>query len=202
MTPFTRLTGRAAPMPEDNVDTDIIVPARFLLITEKRGLGRCAFYERRYDSAGRPRPDFPLNDPRYAGTSILVTGANFGCGSSREHAPWALADLGIRAIIASSFGDIFAGNCIRNGILPVCLADIGPLMTDAFDGRPITVDLIDRAVLRHCGEIYPFVVDDGVREALLHGWDEIETILGRHRPAIAAFEAQQRGTQPWLWTNG
>ena len=202
MLPFTTLTALAAPMPEDNVDTDIIVPARFLLITEKKGLGRFAFYERRYDATNQPRPGFFLNDPAYKGAQILVAGANFGCGSSREHAPWALADLGFRVMVAPSFGDIFAGNCARNGIVCAAVADVAPLMDDAIEGRPLTVDLVGRVVVRASGETIAFPIDDGVREALLNGWDEVETILGRHGASIADFETRQAGVQPWLWSNG
>jgi 3-isopropylmalate dehydratase small subunit len=202
MEPFTRLTALAAPFPESNVDTDIIVPARFLLITEKKGLGRYAFYERRYDGEGRERPEFVLNQPRYAGARILVAGANFGCGSSREHAPWALADLGFRAIVAPSFGDIFAGNCVKNGMLPVTVGDVAPLLADAEQGRTLTIDLVERLVVRADGSATAFPVDDWARDALLNGWDEVETILGRHRDAIAGFEQRQQDAQPWLWTNG
>jgi 3-isopropylmalate dehydratase small subunit len=202
MRPLTRLTATAAPFPEDNVDTDIIVPARFLLITEKKGLGRYAFYERRHTADGQDRPDFFLNEPRYAGAQILIAGANFGCGSSREHAPWALADLGFRALIAPSFGDIFAGNCIKNGMLPIAIAEIAPFIADAEAGRPITIDLVARLVERADGTATPFAIDEGAREALLNGWDDIETILGRHGADIAQFEHRQQTTQPWLWTEG
>ena len=202
MEPFTTLTARAAPMAEDNVDTDIIVPARFLLITEKKGLGRYAFYERRYDEKNLPRADFVLNDPAYADARILVAGANFGCGSSREHAPWALADLGFRAIVAPSFGDIFAGNCAKNGIVCAVVADVAPLIEDARAGRPLTVDLVNRLVVRSTGEAITFPIDDGVREALINGWDEMTTILGRHGVAITQFEARQASAQPWLWSSG
>ena len=196
MEPFTTLTALAVPLPEDNVDTDIILPARFLLITEKKGLGAHAFHERRQD------PGFVLNQPRYQDARILVAGANFGCGSSREHAPWALADLGYRAIIAPSFGEIFAGNCVKNGMVQVVATDVAPFLAEAEAGRPLTVDLIDRRVVTAAGAATPFVIDDWAREALLNGWGEVETILGRHGDAITGFEARQRGAQPWLWSNG
>ena len=199
MTPFTRLTAIAAPMPEDNVDTDIIVPARFLLITEKQGLGRTAFYERRYDADGQPRPDFFLNQSRFAGAQILVAGENFGCGSSREHAPWALADLGFRAVLAPSFGEIFASNCVKNGMLCARVADTAPLLAEAEAGRPLTVDLTSREIVAG-NHVVPFAIDDGAREMLLNGWDEIDTILTRHGADIARFEHTQRKTQPWLWS--
>ena len=181
MTPFTTLTSIAVPMAEENIDTDIIVPARFLLITEKQGLGRTAFYERRFDKAGKPRPEFMLNQPRFAGAQILVAGANFGCGSSREHAPWALADLGFRAIFAPSFGEIFASNCVRNGMLAGRVDDVAPLLTEAEAGRPLAVDLEARNVTLFDGRTVVFAIGDDAREMLLNGWDEIDTILTRQR---------------------
>lgn len=194
MKPFTTLTARAVPFPEDNVDTDIILPARFLLHTEKQGLGRFAFYERRQE------PDFPLDQPRYADAQILIAGANFGCGSSREQAPWALADLGYRAIVAPSFGEIFANNCAKNGILTVGLCDTAPLIAAAEAGTDVTIDL--KAQTMTDGDaIFAFHVEPATRDALLNGWDEVETILGRHGSAVAAFEALQRTAQPWLWRN-
>lgn len=195
MTPFTTLTGKAAPFPEDNVDTDIILPARFLLITEKTGLGRYAFYERR--QAG----DFILDRPEYAGAQILIAGANFGCGSSREQAPWALADMGYRAIVAPSFGEIFASNCAKNGMLAVVLSDTETLLAAAAAGHTITIDLTEQTVANG-NHVWSFSIDPGTREALLNGWDEVETILGRHGAAITHFEARQRAAQPWLWSNG
>jgi 3-isopropylmalate dehydratase small subunit len=201
MEPFTTLTATAAPLPEDNVDTDIILPARFLLHTDKQGLGKFAFYERRYDGDGTPRADFPLNQGRYADARILIAGANFGCGSSREHAPWALADLGFRAILAPSFGEIFAGNCIKNGMLPVAITDIAPFLAEAEAGRAITIDL-DRLFLKQSdGTKTPFTIDDWARESLLNGWGEIETIVSRHGRAIVDFESAQRTRHPWLWRN-
>lgn len=196
MEPFVRLTALAVPFLEDNVDTDIILPARFLLHTEKRGLGRFAFHER------RRVPGFVLDQPRFADAQILLAGANFGCGSSREQAPWALADLGFRAIVAPSFGEIFASNCAKNGILTIALAEMDGLVAAAEAGAPLTVDLAARTVAAGTMPLIGFAVDDSVREALLHGWDEVQTILGRHGAAIAGFEAAQRGAQPWLWSNG
>ncbi|HEX8382986.1 MAG TPA: 3-isopropylmalate dehydratase small subunit [Sphingomonas sp.] len=195
MRAFTTLTAIAAPLPEDNVDTDIIVPARFLLITEKKGLGRYAFYER------RQQDDFVLNRPDYAGAEILIAGANFGCGSSREHAPWALADLGFRAIVAPSFGEIFAGNCVKNGMLPLVLADTAPFLRAAEARQPITIDLGAKTIATGTTS-QPFAIDDWAREALINGWDEVKTILGRHGDDIAGFETRQRDSQPWLWSNG
>ena len=195
MQPFTTLTATAAPFAEDNVDTDIILPARFLLHTEKSGLGRFAFYERRQEL------DFVLDQPRFADAQILVAGANFGCGSSREQAPWALADMRYRAIVAPSFGEIFASNCAKNGMLCVALADTAPLMAAAEMGTAITIDLAAETVATG-NHVVPFTIDPGTREALLNGWGEVETILGRHGPAIHDFERRQRAAQPWLWSNG
>jgi len=202
MTPFTRLTALAVPMPEANIDTDIIVPARFLLITDKAGLGRTAFYERRYDAQGDPRPDFVLNDARYHGAQILIAGANFGCGSSREQAVWALAELGFRCIIAPGFGEIFAANCARNGILTVVLdeAIVARLVADAGALRPLTVDL-DACTIAANGDTIGFAIPENRRQALLLGLDEPAMIRATHHAAIAAFERAQRRAQPWLWSN-
>jgi len=202
VTPFTTLASIAVPMAEENIDTDIIVPARFLLITEKKGLGRTAFYERRYDASGQPRPEFVFNQARFDGAQILVAGSNFGCGSSREHAPWALADLGFRAIFAPSFGEIFASNCVKNGMLAGRVDDVAPLLAEAEAGRHLAIDLAARTVTLSDGRAIPFAIDDGAREMLLNGWDEIDTILTRHGTDIAAFEQAQQAAQPWLWTNG
>ena len=202
MTPFTCLTSIAVPMAEENIDTDIIVPARFLLITEKKGLGKTAFYERRFDEAGQARPEFVLNQPRFDGAQILIAGANFGCGSSREHAPWALADLGFRAIFAPSFGEIFSSNCVKNGMLAGRVDDIASLLAEAEAGRPLAVDLEARTVTLSDGRTIAFTIDDGAREMLLNGWDEIDTILTRHGTDITHFEQAQQAAQPWLWTTG
>lgn len=203
MQPFTTLTSIAAPLPDANVDTDIILPARFLLITSKTGLGRYAFYERRYAADGTAKPEFVLNQPAYAGAEILVAGDNFGCGSSREQAPWALADLGVRCIIATGFGEIFRSNCLKNGMLPIVVsADAhGRLMSDAIERRSLTVDLMAGAILRADGERIAFALDESKREALLNGWDEIDRIAVRHGAAIAAFEHKQQTQQPWLWAS-
>jgi 3-isopropylmalate/(R)-2-methylmalate dehydratase small subunit len=195
MKPFVRLTSLAAPLPEANVDTDIIVPARFLLITEKKGLGRYAFYERRAGDG------FVLDDARYAGAQILVVGGNFGCGSSREHAPWALLDFGIRCIIAPSFGEIFRANCARNGMLAVTLADPEwwRVLEAAERGETVTVDLATSSVYLADGSEIGFAIADAEREALLNGWDEIDGIRASYMDAIADFETRQRNTAPWLW---
>ncbi|MBA2934820.1 3-isopropylmalate dehydratase small subunit [Sphingomonas sp. CGMCC 1.13654] len=201
MTPFTTFTAVSASLPDADVDTDIIYPARFLLITEKKGLGRYAFYEKRFDPAGAERPDFLLNRKPFREAGIIVAGANFGCGSSREQAPWALADLGIRCIIAPSFGEIFFGNCFKNGMLPIVLdgEPLARLRADAEAGAMLTVDLDTCLVIRPTGDPIAFTVDPWRREALLNGWDEVSTILARRSDDIAAFERHQQLARPWLW---
>ena len=201
MTPFTTLTSVAAPLPQDDIDTDIIYPARFLLITDRAGLDRFGFHDWRFDAEGREKPGFPLAQDRWRGAQILVTGANFGCGSSREHAPWALAALGVRAVIAPSFGEIFYNNCFKNGLLPIVVAaeDHAALLADAQAARPLTIDLADGTIGRSDGTAIAFAVDADRRDALLNGWDEIDTILVRHAAEIDTFEAAQRRSQPWLW---
>jgi 3-isopropylmalate/(R)-2-methylmalate dehydratase small subunit len=199
---FSQLTGLAAPLPEANVDTDIIFPARFLLITAKTGLGQYAFHEWRHRPDGSPNADFVLNQPRFAGAPILVTGDNFGCGSSREQAPWALRDLGVRCIISTSFGEIFQANCFKNGMLPITLApdQVARLMADADAGSPITVDL-ERQSIRGASEpAISFEVEGWRRQALLNGWDEIAVITREQGARIAAFEQKQRAQTPWLYT--
>jgi len=198
---FSRLTGRAAPLRAANVDTDIIFPARFLLITSKRGLGRYAFYEWRYGPDGKARPDFVLNRPEFEGAEILVAGDNFGCGSSREQAPWALRDLGVRCVISTSFGEIFFANCFKNGMLPVVVTpdQLQALMADAEAGSPIEVDLKAQEVRRRDGGFISFPVEPWRRDALLHGWDEIAIVLNQDGDAIAAFEQSQRAAKPWLY---
>ena len=143
-----------------------------------------------------------LNQPRFDGAQILIAGANFGCGSSREHAPWALADLGFRAIFAPSFGEIFSSNCVKNGMLAARVTEVAPLLAEAEAGRPLAVDLEARTVTLSDGRTIAFKIDDGAREMLLNGWDEIDTILTRHGTEITHFEQAQQAAQPWLWTNG
>ena len=201
MEPFTQLTARAAPLAEANIDTDIILPARFLVLTHKRGLGQYAFFERRAQGG------FVLDDPRYAGAQILVAGANFGCGSSREHAPWALQDLGIRCVIAPSFGEIFRANCVRNGMLPVVLpeAQWRLVLAAAEAGQTVTANLFAQTITL-AGQVIPFAIDAAERATLLGGLDEIGGLLGQYAGAIAQFETSQRAAAPWLWekerTNG
>lgn len=192
MTPLVTVTGRAVSLPDADVDTDIIYPARFLLITEKKGLGAYAFYDRRGEA------DFPFvaDDRR----PILIAGPNFGCGSSREQAPWAIGDLGIRVIIAESFGEIFHSNCFRNGMLPIRLdpAEVALLRTHAEQGGAISVDLERRSIAAGDTAI-AFTVADDRREALLKGWNDTTRILALHAGDISAFEDAQRRSSPWLW---
>lgn len=200
MQPFTTLTAIAAPLDEADIDTDIIYPARFLTITEKRGLGRYAFHDRRYDGQGRELPDFVLNRDPWRHAGILVAGPNFGCGSSREQAPWAILDLGIRCIIAPSFGEIFRGNCYRNGMLPVTVgeADHAALLADAQAGATLHVDLNARTITRPDGFTIAFAIDDGKRDALLNGWDEVMGILNQYSGTIDRYEQDRRTRLPWL----
>ena len=201
MTPFSTLHAVAAPMPDADIDTDIIFPARFLLLTQKAGLGPYAFYEKRFDAEGVERPDFLLHQPRWRGAPILVTGPNFGCGSSREQAPWALADLGLRCLIAPGFGEIFEANCLNNGLLPVTLRqdDHARAMATAQAGAQLGVSLIERCVTLPDGKVLHFAIGDRQREALLKGWDEIARILHDEGANISAFEHRQREAQPWLY---
>jgi 3-isopropylmalate/(R)-2-methylmalate dehydratase small subunit len=199
MQPFTVLTGAAAPLNMSNVDTDKIIPARFLKTIKRSGLGVHLFSSLRYEDDGTEKPDFVLNQPKYRHAEILVAGENFGCGSSREHAPWALLDFGIRCVIAPSFADIFHGNCFKNGILPVVLpaAVCEQLMADAALGpnARITVDLARQVVVRPDGEEIPFEVDAFRKHCLLNGLDDIGLTL-EHAGAIDVYEARQPAWQP------
>jgi len=201
MQPFTTLHSVAAPMPDADIDTDIIFPGRFLVLTQKAGLGPYAFYEKRFDDQGRERPDFVLHRPRWRNAAILVAGANFGCGSSREQAPWALADLGLRCIIAPGFGEIFQANCLNNGLLPIRLAapEHARVMAAAQAGQVLTVDLAASTITLADGGLIRFDIAERARQALLEGRDEIERIRQDAGPAITAFEVQQRQRQPWLY---
>jgi 3-isopropylmalate/(R)-2-methylmalate dehydratase small subunit len=196
--PFTVVTGIVAPMDRPNVDTDQIVPKQFLKRIERTGYGEFAFFDWRYMPDGRPDPDFELNRAGYEGAKILVAGRNFGCGSSREHAVWALLEYGFRALIAPSFADIFHNNCIQNGVLPVVLPEerVGELMRKAQErpGYELTVDLEQRALYDADGLREAFDVDPFVRERLLNGLDDIALTLRLDRE-ISAFEAKRPG---WL----
>jgi 3-isopropylmalate/(R)-2-methylmalate dehydratase small subunit len=201
MKAFTILTGIAAPLPMANVDTDKIIPGRFLKTIERSGLGVHLFDQLRYDESGAERPDFVLNQAPYRQAEILIAHENFGCGSSREHAPWALLDFGIRCVIAPDFADIFHGNCSKNGILPVRLPReiCAVLMEDArlSANARLTVDLERQVVVRPNGEEIPFETDSLRRKMLLEGLDEIGQTLG-HGDAIAAFELRSAQQQPWI----
>lgn len=202
MTPFVRLDGTAAPLMEENVDTDIIFPARFLLITARKGLGRYAFHDRRFAADGTELPDFILNRAPFRNARILIADANFGSGSSREQAVWALLGFGIRCVIAPSFGEIFAGNCYRNGVLPVTLPrDAVASLTELAEAGwgKFTIDLEAQSIVVDSGPIIAFSVPVERRLALLNGWDDTATILNTREPDIAAFEARQHARQPWLW---
>ena len=202
MQPFTTITSVAAPLPEADVDTDIIFPARFLLLLDREGLGRHLFQERRRKIAGSP--DFVLDRPPFDKAAILVAGPNFGSGSSREQAVWALADFGIRVVIAPSFGEIFFSNCFRNGVLPIVLGpdDHERVMIAAASEGLVTVDL-ERLQIE-CGNGPPiaFAVDAYRRRSLLLGLDEIGAILADDADDIAAFEASQKRASPWLHLTG
>ncbi len=202
MTPFTTLTGIAAPLPIANVDTDKIIPARFLKTIERKGLGRAAFADMRFNDDGSEKPDFVLNREPYRAAEILIAHENFGCGSSREHAPWALLDFGIRCVIAPDFADIFFNNSFKNGILPIKLPReiCDMLMEDAKMGANsrITVDLARQVVARPNGEEIPFEVDPLRKHRLLHGLDDIGETMQR-ATVIEGFEQKQRAAQPWLY---
>jgi 3-isopropylmalate/(R)-2-methylmalate dehydratase small subunit len=201
MQPFTTLTGVAAPLPMVNVDTDMIIPKQFLKTIVRTGLGKSLFFEMRYDMEGKEVPDFVLNKPQYRNAKLLVAGDNFGCGSSREHAPWALLDFGIRCIIAPSFADIFYNNCFKNGVLPIALpqADVDKLMDDAQRGAnaTVTIDLEKQEITGPDGGRIHFDVDPFRKQCLLNGWDDIGLTL-RHADDISSFETKRRQTQPWI----
>jgi 3-isopropylmalate/(R)-2-methylmalate dehydratase small subunit len=191
MQPFTKHTGLVAPIDRVNVDTDQMVPKQFLKFLTREGYGRILFYDWRYLPGEKPNPDFILNKPRYKGASIFVARANFGCGSSREHAPWAILDYGVRAILAPSYADIFYNNCFKNGILPVTLPDpqIDELFkrTEASEDYRLTVDLEQQIVTDDKGLRYSFTVDLFRRDCLLKGLDDIGLTLV-HEPEISAYE--------------
>ena len=201
MQKFTKLTGVAAPLPMINVDTDMIIPKQYLKTIKRTGLGTALFSEMRYDQAGRENPDFVLNKPAYRKATILVTGDNFGCGSSREHAPWALLDFGIRCIVATNFADIFYNNCFKNGILPIKLpqADVDKLMDDARRGAnaTITVDLETQEIRGPDGGMIKFDLDPYRKHCLLNGLDDIGLTMQKSE-AIDTFEAKAKETMSWL----
>ena len=192
MEPFRTLTSRLVPLPNENVDTDQITPARFLKTTGKEGLGRILFHDWRYDASGKPLPDFILNQPECRGAAILLAGNNFGCGSSREHAPWALLDFGFRAIVSTSFADIFHNNCLKNGILPILVdrtihKQLFSLRNASADVE-VTVDLRSQTLRLPDGVTVQFPVDPFSRTCLLDGIDELGYLL-KYSDQIASFEA-------------
>lgn len=211
MRAFTQHQGLVAPMDRSNVDTDMIIPKQFLKSIKRTGFGPNLFDELRYldegkpdqDSSRRPlNPDFVLNQPRYQGASVLLARSNFGCGSSREHAPWALDDYGFRVIIAPSFADIFYNNCFKNGLLPIVLEEkvVDQLFqeTDAAEGYQLTIDLEAKTVTTPSGESFTFDVDDFRRHCLLNGLDDIGVTL-EDAELIRSYEEQRRQTAPWLF---
>ena len=199
MKPFTKLTAVAAPLPVPNVDTDKIIPKQHLKTIKRTGLGKVLFDELRYHQDGSEIPTFILNQPAFRSAEILVTGENFGCGSSREHAPWALADFGIRCVIAPSFADIFFTNSAKNGILLIALPKdvVDVLLADAATGQPFVVDLAAQTITRPNGGVTKFEIDEFRKKCLLGGLDDIGLTL-EHASAIDAFEAAERTTRPWL----
>jgi 3-isopropylmalate/(R)-2-methylmalate dehydratase small subunit len=200
MDKFTTLTGVAAPLPMINVDTDAIIPKQFLKTILRTGLGQHLLYELRYDEQGKEKPDFVLNKPAYRKAQILVTGENFGCGSSREHAPWALLDFGIRCVIAPSFADIFYNNCFQNGILPIKLPqeDVDKLMDDASRGANavISIDLESQEIRGPDGGMIKFEIDPFRKRCLLEGLDGIGPTLESEK-AIGEYEAKASVARPW-----
>ncbi|MEM6357921.1 MAG: 3-isopropylmalate dehydratase small subunit [Pseudomonadota bacterium] len=203
MEPFGKLTGVAAPLPLINIDTDMIIPKQFLKTIKRTGLGVNLFSEMRYDADGNEIAEFVLNRPAYRGAEILVAGDNFGCGSSREHAPWAIKDFGIRCVIAPSFADIFFNNCFKNGILPIALPqeEVDKLMGDAERGAnaTLTIDLEAQTIERPDGGTIAFDIDPFRKHCLLNGLDDIGLTMERE-DAISAFEAKRRQATPWLDT--
>jgi 3-isopropylmalate/(R)-2-methylmalate dehydratase small subunit len=193
MEPFIKHTGMVAPMDRVNVDTDQMVPKQFLKLLTRQGYGRVLFYDWRYTAGERPNPDFVLNQPRYKGASIIVARANFGCGSSREHAPWAILDYGFHAILAPSYADIFYNNCFKNGILPVTLSNeqIDEIFkrVEKEPGYSLTVDLENNVVTDNHGLRYEFEIDPFRRDCLLRGLDDIGLTLV-HETKISSFEAK------------
>jgi len=200
MDKFTTLTGVAAPLPIVNIDTDMIIPKQFLKTIERTGLARGLFYELRFEEDGSEKPDFVLNQPGWRKAQIIVAGDNFGCGSSREHAPWALLDYGIRCVISTSFADIFYNNCFKNGILPIRVSqtDLDKLMDDAERGAnaTLTVDLAAQEIRGPDGGVVHFDIDPFRKHCLLEGLDDIGLTLQKGE-AIDAYEAKTASARPW-----
>ncbi|MGM0421758.1 MAG: 3-isopropylmalate dehydratase small subunit [Pseudomonadota bacterium] len=199
MQKFDQLTGITAPLEIQNVDTDMIIPKQFLRTIKRSGLGIHAFHDMRYDDNGQPNPDFILNQPPYDQASILITGANFGCGSSREHAPWSLLDMGFRCIIAPSFADIFYNNSFKNGILLITLPEdqIASLMEDAKNKGELTVNLNSQTITRPDDSVIEFEVESFRRHCLLNGLDDIGLTM-QHREEIDEYEAEISLKRSWI----
>ncbi len=190
MKPFTNLESRLVPLPINNIDTDQIIPARFLKTTSKQGLDRQLFCDWRYDADGRPNPDFILNRPEAQGAQVLLAGDNFGCGSSREHAPWALTQFGFRAVISTSFADIFKQNSLKNSLLPIVVPpDVHAELFAAPAAATVKIDLANQTLTTPSGRAVQFPIDSFSKHCLLEGVDELGYIL-QHKPAIAAYEGQ------------
>ena len=213
MKAFTKITATVAPLDRSNVDTDAIIPKQFLKSIKRSGFGPNAFDEWRYldhgepgmDNSKRPlNPDFSLNQPRYQGAQILLTRKNFGCGSSREHAPWALDDYGFRAVIAPSFADIFFNNCYKNGLLPIVLTEeqVDQLFkeVEATEGYQLSIDLAEQTLTTPSGETFTFDITEHRKHCLLNGLDEIGLTL-QHADEIRDFEEKRRQSQPWLFNS-
>lgn len=201
MQKFITLTGVVAPLPMINVDTDMIIPKQFLKTIKRTGLGANLFHEMRFDYEGRPVAEFVLNREPYKNAQILLSGANFGCGSSREHAPWALLDYGIRCVIAPSFADIFFNNCFKNGILPIVLDEKNlaqlVLQTESQPGLQMTIDLPEQVIVDGNGNRIAFGIEPFRKHCLLNGLDDIGLTL-QHEGAITAFERRLQQQQPWI----
>ena len=200
MQAFTKLDAKIAPLPLANIDTDQIIPKQFLKTVEREGLSKGLFYDFRFDEEGKVKPDFILNRPEYKGVGVLVAGDNFGCGSSREHAPWALMDFGISCVISSSFADIFYNNCFQNGLLPVVLApdQVQALMDEAKGGNHmVTIDLESQSVISPSGQKFTFQIDPQRKEKMLKGLDAIGETL-QAAASIDVYEGKRAISQPWL----
>jgi 3-isopropylmalate/(R)-2-methylmalate dehydratase small subunit len=200
MQPFTRIAGPAAPLLRANIDTDVIIRIERLTGVPREQLGRYAFEALRYRVDGSEDPDFALNRTNFRNAPILIAGENFGCGSSREGAVWALMAAGLRCVIAESFGDIFYNNCFQNGMLPVVLpaVTVAQLAGEAANGAPLTVDLVEQMILSPQGEAITFDIDTQRRQALLDGLDDISLTLER-LPEIVAWQSHDRVSRPWIW---
>tara|TARA_R110002167_G_scaffold31684_13_gene103900 strand:- start:419 stop:1039 length:621 start_codon:yes stop_codon:yes gene_type:complete len=202
MEKFTTLTGVAAPMRMINIDTDKIIPKQFLKTIKRSGLGVNLFNDMRYNEDGSEKPDFVLNQPAYRQAKVIIAGDNFGCGSSREHAPWALQDFGIRCVISTSFADIFYNNCFKNGVLPIKVTpeQLEALFEDADRGAnaTLTIDLESQEIRGPDGGVIKFDVDPFRKHCLMNGLDDIGLTMEK-APAIESFEDKQRGSQPWLY---